>query len=283
MTEFEIERRDKDIAERVKRYGEKLYHYTSISAFYGMINNKELWLGNTATMNDRLKLVGFIEGLKNAISEVSNGDTGMFYNDFWERVYQRLENEYPFAACFSKLMEDAAQWERYADNARGVCIEFDAQKIMSLFYCQSSCMFNEVFYNGVPKEHELYNILLNSVHDKSIENERSIVDQILGVAGLHKHNSFSNEAEIRLICLWGNCIEHASFDYVLINGLIRKIMKVNLNAYCEETEIAFEDLISKIIIGPRSQQNINELKQFLISRKHEKLAEVVTQSYCPLR
>ena len=252
------------------------------------MTNKELWLGNTATMNDKNELVGFINNLKNAIYEDLGDDNSRKHcEDFFNRLNQRLKNEYPFATCFSKLEDDAAQWERYADNAKGVCIVFDTKHLFALFMSQMYTMFNEVFYTCNPREHAFYHILTSILKSEEIRNdfksEKSLMDNMLAVAVLHKHKGFINECEIRLATLWAKCPNCSKVDFVLLNGVIRKVMKVNIGELCDKEEIQFEDLFSKIIIGPRSSQNELELREFLISCGYNKMAEKVERSNCPLR
>lgn len=59
----EISVREQTVNERIMKhqYSTKLYHYTSVESLVGILGEKELWLGNTATMNDRLEIVDFIE------------------------------------------------------------------------------------------------------------------------------------------------------------------------------------------------------------------------------
>ena len=42
----------------------KLYHYTDYNSLFGMLRNKELWLGNISGMNDKLEVVGYINNLE---------------------------------------------------------------------------------------------------------------------------------------------------------------------------------------------------------------------------
>ena len=49
--------------------------------------------------------------------------------DIFNEINNRLQDEYPYAMCLSLLNDDVAQWERYADNAKG--IEKDRNKQMT--------------------------------------------------------------------------------------------------------------------------------------------------------
>ena len=95
-----------------KTMEEELYHYTSINALCNIIKNKELWLFNLATMNDREECIKFYQQfkmeLKAECEEKANEIDSMF-----DEAMQKNEGHYPLAMCFSKLKDNAAQWERY--------------------------------------------------------------------------------------------------------------------------------------------------------------------------
>ena len=50
-----IELREREAEKRINKhqYEAKLYHYTSTASLMGIVSKKEIWLGNTANMNDR--------------------------------------------------------------------------------------------------------------------------------------------------------------------------------------------------------------------------------------
>ena len=60
-----IELREREVQKRIEehKYEARLYHYTSIASLIGILSKKELWLGNTANMNDKKEIVYFIEEL----------------------------------------------------------------------------------------------------------------------------------------------------------------------------------------------------------------------------
>ena len=114
--------REQEVNDRIAKhnYGKSLYHYTSIAACVGILKEKKLWLGSTAAMNDKLEIVCFIDKLQKAVCEDIKPDKRKDCDLFFEKIYSRLKNEYPYAICFSTLNDNAAQWERYADDAHGV-------------------------------------------------------------------------------------------------------------------------------------------------------------------
>ncbi len=274
-----------EIQNRIEKYGEKLYHYTSFAALYGIIKNQELWLGNTATMNDKFELINLIESIKKALLEDIDNEYKVKCEGFFDIVFSKIEEKPLFASCFSRLKDDAAQWERYADNAKGVCLEFDSRTLLSLFFYKSSRL-NEVFYSCDPREHDFYQILTYYFDNGKLPydfTEESLAENMINTSGVHKHKGFASENEIRLITSTHGDAEYSSFDFITLNGTIRKILKMNLGELCKEEGIAFEKLFSKIIIGPRSNQNIIELKEFVCSCGLYELAENIEVSNCPLR
>lgn len=288
-SENEIKIRDKDIDARIinHNYGESLCHYTSISALYGIIQNQELWLGNTATMNDKSEIKYFIQKMQNAIQNDICLEKLNACDCFFDKVFKRIDNEYPFAISFSRLKDNAAQWERYADNANGVCIEFNTKRLMNLFYYSNGrLLFNEVFYEMNARKHKHYKILtdyFNSNQLNEFNSETGEIDNLIACAYLHKHESFCTESEVRLCNLWNYTIDESTISFELINGRIRKILKVSLDKLCIKEDIDFEDLIDRIVIGPRSEQNPKELQEYLYNCGLNKLAKKISLSECPLR
>ena len=91
-----------------KGYNETYYHYTTLNAFCGIIENSELWWGSTASMNDTSELTHFITRLQSSVSEdVKQDKIGL--ERFFATMRTRLDNEYPFVMSLSRLGDDAAQ------------------------------------------------------------------------------------------------------------------------------------------------------------------------------
>lgn len=286
-THNEIAIRNQEVEKRINRhnYGEKMYHYTSLASLIGILHKKELWLGNTANMNDKLEIIDFIEKLRRAvlddISPVKIDDCNLFF----EKLHNRLKCEYPYAICFSKLKDNAAQWERYADNAYGACIVFDTTEFMNLIY-YSGALFGEVFYEYDIKQHEHYKVLKNYFNTgvlNGFSNEIGEMDNLLACAYMYKHESFCTESELRLTTLWNHKIVGSEFSFEMVNGKLKKVLKLSLQELCSEENVDFEELIDSIIIAPRSEQNEQELKEYLENLGYTKLSNKIIRSQCPLR
>ena len=55
----------------VQKYGETLYHYTSMSVLNNIIDNDspELWFSEASFLNDKRELLDFIDKLKEAVKK----------------------------------------------------------------------------------------------------------------------------------------------------------------------------------------------------------------------
>lgn len=266
-----------------------IYHYTTIEALQGMLfGNKELWLGDSSFMNDTKELTEFIDRLKNEIISSVHNINKEKCNSFFQKVYECAKKNYPYIMSFSKRRDDAAQWERYANNAKGICIGFYKNKLDSLkrkikepFFLQT------VFYDFNVRKHKHFDCVKNYICDSDLDpftNEESLIENIVATACSFKNVSFSAEDEIRAIILYVDSpSEFVRVEFEIRNGVIKKYAKIKWYDVCKKLELNIQDLISEIIIGPRSQQKNDILKEYLSLNDYNDLALKVKNSECPLR
>ncbi len=266
------------------------YHYTSLNALFGILKNKEFWWGNASSMNDKSELTDFVNKLHNAVVVGLSRGKIVEVENFFERVNNRLKNEYPYLMSLSTLRDDAAQWERYADNANGVCISLNTSIVQAVL-CSNSMLFNNVFYSYDIRDHAYYKILIYYFEtgelSEGFTSIEGLIDNILLGAACYKHKSFSAESEIRLITL-PYFTEHldtncSRIEFECVGGKIKKILKINIGQLCEKIGYDISDLFEEIIIGPRSTQSIDDLADFCASVGYPSLAKRLSYSICPLR
>ncbi len=288
-SKLEIEKRKEQAVERVKKIGKHLYHYTSVAALYGMLRNKQFWWGNTATMNDTSELTDFVNRLKEAIIEDIHPDK-LKLDSFFGKIYARIKSEYPFAMCFSTLYDDAAQWERYADNARGICVAFNTETVLELLY-YNQVLSNEIFYKGNIRSHSHYEIVKHYFETgeltKGFQDINGLMDNIILCASAQKHSSFSSECEFRSLLFksytQNRTNNYSEISFELIDGQIKKVLKVNYEQLCQKEGLNVEALFESVTIAPKSRQNEKDLKEFCLKNGFEKLAGKISVSKCPLR
>lgn len=266
--------------EKSKRdFGETLYHYTSLNTFLSMISNREIWMSSTGSMNDRKEIAYFIELLEKELAKYKR-------QDFFDKVYDEIPLNYKYAFCLSTEKDDAAQWERYGDSAMGVCIGFNVEEWCKCLYKYSDIMFNRVFYNASVGNDKYCKIVENYFKKGIIEiysSEEELIQQLIYAGNLHKHKSFKNEHEIRITTIDNKQQYGMEYELKEIGNVVKKVLILKLDIMGHSMKTGFEKMVDEIIIGPKSQQNIDVLKQYMISKEMFGLTSKICLSQCPLR
>ena len=279
-----------DVVNR-RRAPHTLYHYCPNSTLKNIIKSKELWLGNIAYMNDTQELNYFVNRLKLCLQNTFSNDKLDRYNEVLEKMDSGLSKENRHVFCLSELYDDAAQWERYANNACGVSVGFNSTFLVASVY-NPLFLFGKVAYGNDPRNHAVYKVLREYIETgeltEGFSSSNSIISNVLICATQYKHDSFSSEHEWRISTSLSNRMNEQSCpdfhqDSKLIKGSIKDVVVVNLKDRCSQLKITFDDLFDNIIIGPRSKKSVEELQGYLKKLGHDKLAEKVYKSTCPLR
>lgn len=132
MKDIIEKQRNESASRAVKKFGPELWHYTNFNAFDGIVNNKEIWFGSAACMNDKSESKDFINRLENVILEEVTQDNRKKVTEIFDMIRARLSGRYPFIFCVSCACDDAAQWERYANRGEGVAIVFSTEWLNKL-------------------------------------------------------------------------------------------------------------------------------------------------------
>lgn len=266
---------------------DRLYHYTSTEALYEIIKNKELWLGNILNMNDESEQIFFIKKIENMLLENVPNEKEKIEN-YFKIIYSRLKVEPCYAFCLSSLRDDASLWERYADNAKGVCIVINRKKYMDIVEKAGLIFIDEVSYDSKLEEHEHYKILKKYFETGEIsggfQNINGQQDNFIACSSFYKHSSFSSEKEIRTATLLS--VEYlnkecSKIEFENRGSCIKEFLKIRYDQICQKNNIEYLDLFDEIIIGPRSNQNDKMLKDFCAKKGFENIK--ITKSNCPLR
>ena len=101
-----------------------LYHYTDFQAVDGILRCAQLRVNNVLRMNDSAEMRHFMNRLSSAIAaRLSREGYPEQAAEILALFREEMKKEYSaFAACFSFRRDDAAQWERYGNQGRGICI-----------------------------------------------------------------------------------------------------------------------------------------------------------------
>jgi len=266
-----------------------LYHYTDFQAVDGILHCAQLQLHNVLRMNDSAEMRHFMNRLSSAIAaRLSREGYPEQAAEILALFREEMKKEYSaFAACFSFRRDDAAQWERYGNQGRGICIAFrraylqkitgGALSLQTVFYRDDMAghpmveAFCRLVYAGVP---------LSGNHPELRETMRDA----WACSVSFKHPSFSSEDEMRLVVAPFGA---GGFDirpcYHVTKERIKKYYPLDLMDMCRKIGISMNDLIAEIIIGPSSTQSLAIFQDYLHDNGLAELSNRVSLSDCPLR
>lgn len=274
-----------------------LYHYTDYAALSGIVKNAELRVNNVLNMNDLSEMTFFLQ----RVSEEVLAMLGPSPN---EKVMKRLKEaaeEYmdcryqysAYASCFSLYEDDAAQWERYGNRGRGVCIGFNGEVLKKILL--PGMYLESVYYDSDDKSREIASEFLRfireneeelageEVSDKLVEKYVELMKETLLCSAAYKHPSFICENEVRLL-FWPILSESDDVqpEYHITANRIKKYYPLNLKKLCDRAGVKFEDLFVSVKVGPESNQSPEILADYFCSLGMKSVADKVLRSSCPL-
>jgi hypothetical protein len=111
---------------------EKLWHYTSIHGFQGIVAGKSMWATDLRFLNDREEFIH----ARNIAEKIAAATPEMDANGFLNREYLAkavmlafdsgpLANSQVFVASFSAAEDQLGQWRGYSRGSSGVSLAFD--------------------------------------------------------------------------------------------------------------------------------------------------------------
>lgn len=268
-----------------------LYHYTDYQALDGILRCAQLRVNNILNMNDAAEMRYFMSGLCNAVAGRLEKDEDYGRAEGVRKLFrEELKKEFfysAYAACFSLHRDDAAQWERYGNKGRGVCIAFYGRYLQQMM--EGAMSLQTVFYQEDMAAHNLSGTFYRLVKRKAALSEndpdiKQIMNYAWSCSAAFKHPSFSSEREVRLIVSPLVREEFAvSACYHISKERIKKYYPLDLMGMCRKIGIGIPNLVPEIIIGPESTQSKSILQDYLKDNGLSGLAERVSLSNCPLR
>ena len=266
-----------------------LYHYTTISALFGIIKNKEWWFGSFQSANDKSELINYIEGLKKSVlRKIDDDKNKRKCLSFFEKI--NPYNDLTFYMSLSSLSDNANLWDRYSSQATGICLKLNKKVLIKAF--KEDFFIDKVYYRNTFNNHEhkeiIYSYIVNDLFEKGFSAEEQLISNIQSTSCRYKHPSFKGENETRLVAilpktLCSNALSYAKCEYKLIGNIVKQVLVLNLESYLSKNNLLIEDLIEKIVIAPKSNQEMQTIKNLLTTNGLHKLAKNVKLSECPLR
>lgn len=110
----------------------------------------------------------------------------------------------------SKVFDDELLWAHYADSHRGFCIEFDLEKLTSLYYKNEYERLN-VIYTDSPPQLDLLT-LMETLYVDTEDSSKQIQQLMLG----YKSKRWEYENEIRII---SNTTKNQDYDFRAVTAI----------------------------------------------------------------
>ena len=268
--------------------GKELHYYCSIDALEGIILRNEIWLRPTNKMNDRQESLFYFRQLYDKLCEITSPIEEVTCEEIFEEIMVKPYMYYPYAMCFSHEEDNAAQWERYADNGYGFCVVFDTLKLMELLD-NTGVMIAAVNYGNVDwSNHGLLNLIMEYVRNEAFYSESHMREQLIGqimiYASTYKHRSFRTEAESRVIRFGNQEVYGIKVCNERIGKTIDSVTKINLVDVAQARGGSLEGLIKSVVIGPRNNTTVNEAEGYLCKDDDSMMVRGrIKKSECPLR
>ena len=268
-----------------------IYHYTCIAGFLGIITSGCIRLMNSRYTNDRSEINFFAEKVFSIVTDETGDENAV--KKFREEYFEKYGNEPYYFASFSNLVDDASQWERYADGGRGVCIAFNLEEfqrlVKSLKY--GNYQLDKIYYHVPLGKNAVITNIENYVNNSSKLSKDKIFEKIFEQSPWYKHESFKQEQEYRLLTrdIYGNGIDLRKREVSGDGRSLREFIEFYFDGNArnpinhDRIDISypnFSQIIDQVIIGPACLCPAEILKRKL---GDDGISINIKESNCPLR
>lgn len=198
-----------------------VYHYCSMTSFLAILETSSLRLSNITKSNDPTEITNVIPVLKDVTKNVLTDYNSLISTPYQfrddtistlvDRFFEDLSKNF-YAICFSEKRDLLSQWDRYADNGKGVALGFNTRHFVKLqVETRSQYIFGKIIYDQNALANSIESFLRNEIVGKwkscddihnvnLIENViNNLVCTILQFSVLFKDSFFSEETEWRLV------------------------------------------------------------------------------------
>lgn len=187
----------------------KIYHYTDLNGFKGIIENHSLWATNLFFLNDEMEMRHGITALTSAFNYLKEDLGDFLINVLRESMesYSKHSEKHSYNISFCQNPDLLSQWRGYA-STQGVCLEFDSEELeRSLDFDGATVISNNVFYtkpdSTLEAKDEILRFLKNVDGRKyklDLWHDWNVASDLLkNLVPFFKHISFKEESEYRVV------------------------------------------------------------------------------------
>lgn len=270
-----------------------VYHYTDFSALKGILLDKGFRLCRADKMNDKKEMKNFIEMVERSLKKRLKGDIATIrkIEEMFKEEKKNRENNIAYIASFSAWEDDAAQWERYGNDGKGVSIAVNVKTIKNMVNIVNSegMWLQKNFYGKDADKHQITDVLDDIFSNRTYvrhgfgkDDMDVVLDMMWRISVAHKHFSFASEREFRLVLFQKYTKKQREvFEEMTPKGL-RECIYWDWKKACDENNLTYDKLIQKIVIGPRASISVDKLKHWLEENNLDCLKKCVKKSEAPL-
>jgi hypothetical protein len=145
---------------------EKLWHYTSIQGFHGIVTSKTMWATDLRFLNDREEFIHTRALANEIVAAAPELDANGFPNrEFLQKAVTvaldsgPLNRSQVFVASFSAAEDQLGQWRGYSHGSSGVSLAFDLKAFRPPADSETLVSFAPCVYDPSKKEELLFRSL----------------------------------------------------------------------------------------------------------------------------
>ncbi|QJP95457.1 DUF2971 domain-containing protein [Pseudomonas fluorescens] len=185
----------------------QLFHYTDINAVKSILENEKLWLTDVRFLNDSEELHNGIHALIDYIKhqvktfpdrhELLGVAAEYVEAGLVGKAGYGIENRPVFICSFSQAGDLLSQWRAYGSYA----IEFSSEAIP---HALSACVYDD--FEKLSQASTVALASLMTISDSMLKNDGYLdsdgyeaFSNLVGLAATFKHQSFSEEQEVRIV------------------------------------------------------------------------------------
>lgn len=280
---------------------EKLWHYTSVGGFHGIVTSKTIFATDTRFLNDREEFIHARKIANEVVEETEEvGPNGLPMRQFLRAAVDQAFVAGPvspsqtqiYVAAFSAHEDQLSQWRGYSYGSSGVSLGFQLSALRPSPAANRALCFAPCVYRLEGKKKLMRHALLDFLSEtERIWDERAVhqsrlssamlrtVSNLLQIAALLKNESFHEEQEWRLVLA---VLEDKANLGKPLGFCPRETTLVPYIKYAFSTDSDAQIPLVDVILGPGSHPNAVHAASFFL--KSEGINNVsVRESSIPFR
>lgn len=275
-----------------------LFHYTSTAGLEGILRTGSIWATNILYLNDRAEFHHAVNLVRERIRDYSEGSYTKLFFEFLFGSFGSLNGwgtdiaaQGSYVVSFSENVDQLSQWRayaRYGGYCIGIAPSLLKKQALEQGYRLEKCIYDEaeqkILISKLVDEFEQESIKLQDklpIEDlrcfyKTLGGAPAFMTdlrtkfyaQVIALAPLLKDDSFSEEAEWRLVSDHAQAIEKDSIKFradkhTLVPYLEFQLRRTNSDQLSLRT----------IVAGPSVHKNLNMTSSTFLCFKHDVVVE----------